>query len=110
MDMSLVLIPRISEKAYGLNASHNVYVFEVPKNTNKVNIANAISAQFKVTVEEVNIMNVKGKTKRTVRKGGRQTIGQRSSIKKAYVRLKAGDSIAVFPNEEEPNTSKKGTK
>lgn len=109
----MTLKPRISEKAYALSQTGNVYVFQVPSSANKLTVAQAISDQFEVTVTSVNILTSKGKTKRTVRKGGRQTYGKRSDIKKAYVTLKAGDTIAVFATEEDEKTkpaSKKAAK
>lgn len=101
MDKSMVLKPRISEKAYALSQSMNVYVMQVPSDANSLTVADAVAAQFGVTVTKVNIANAKGKLKRTVRKGGRQSFGKRPDIKKAYVTLKAGDHIAVFANEED---------
>lgn len=101
MDKSMTIRPRVSEKAYALSESNNVYVFEVPKNANKQNIASAVKAQFDVTVLTVNISNLKGKAKRTVRKGGRPVAGRTNAIKKAYVTLKEGDAIAIFKSAEE---------
>jgi large subunit ribosomal protein L23 len=101
MSMSMTLRPRVSEKAYALSQTHNVYVFEVPVDANSVTVTDAVEAQFSVTVSDVNILNVKGKTKRTVRRGGRQTMGRRRDFKKAYVTLKEGDSIVLFPNEND---------
>jgi large subunit ribosomal protein L23 len=43
---------------------------------------------FKVEVEAVNVVNVKGKVKRFGR-----SIGRRDHIKKAYVSLKAGQEL-----------------
>ncbi len=103
MDKHVVLIPRMSEKAYGASQATNTYVFDVPKEINKHSVANAVAAQFNVTVEEVNIVILKGKAKRTVRKGGRATPGRQSDVKKAYVRLKAGDSLPIFAAVEEAN-------
>jgi large subunit ribosomal protein L23 len=97
----MILKPRISEKAYDQSLSNNVYVFQVPINANKLTVAKAVEEQFEVTVEAVNIMKVKGKVKRTIRKGGRQTMGTRPDIKKAYVAVKEGDHIAIFVNEED---------
>lgn len=113
MSKTMILKPRISEKAYAQSQTGNVYVFVVPGDANKVTVAEAVTAQFNVTVTEVNVMNVKGKVKRTVRKGGRQTMGRDSDFKKAYVTLKEGDSIAVFAAVEEaeaPQVEKKGKK
>ncbi len=100
MSKSMVIRPKISEKAYGLSLSRNTYVFQVPKNANKLTVADAVKSQFDVTVIDVNMMNIKGKVKRTVRRGGRSVNGKRSDIKKAYVTLKEGDSLAIFASEE----------
>lgn len=106
MSKTLVLKPRISEKAYGQSLTHNTYVFVVPTSANKHQVAEAVAAQFDVTVETVNILNVKGKAKRSVRKGGRQSLGKDNDIKKAYVTLKEGDSITVFATEDADNEPK----
>lgn len=106
MSKTTILRPRVSEKSYGLSQERNVYVFEVPTDANKLSVAQAVASQFDVTVEAVNITNVKGKIKRTIRRGGRSTMGQRKDIKKAYVTLKAGDSIAVFATDDEANEPK----
>ena len=100
MSKTLLLKPRISEKAYDQSLTKNTYVFVVPRDANRTEVADAVSAQFDVAVADVNILNVKGKVKRTVRKGGRQTAGKDSDFKKAYVTLKEGDSIAVFATED----------
>ncbi|HSX46887.1 MAG TPA: 50S ribosomal protein L23 [Patescibacteria group bacterium] len=110
MSKSMILKPRLSEKAYGLSQNSNVYVFQVPGNANKLTIADAVADQFDVTVLDVNIMNTKGKVKRTVRRGGRQTFGSRSNVKKAYVLVKEGDLIAIFANEEDQAEDKPAKK
>lgn len=104
------LKPRISEKSYGLSQTTNTYVFEVPGNANKTTVAEAIVAQFKVVVTDVNITNLKGKTTRRVRRGGRSTKGTKPDVKKAYVTLKSGDSIAIFANEEDKSEAKTAKK
>ena len=99
MSTTIVLKPRVSEKAYGLSGKDNksnVYVFDVDGANNKHSVARAIEAQYDVTVASVNVVNVKGKAKRTVRKGGRPVAGRTSDVKKAYVTLKAGQSLAIF--------------
>lgn len=106
MSKTMILKPRISEKAYGLAQTRNVYVFQVPTDVGKLEVAQAISAQFDVSVLDVNIMNVKGKVKRSVRKGGRATLGKRSDFKKAYVTVKAGDIIPIYAAEDEKPTEK----
>src|SRR5687767_7432121 len=99
MNMTMLLKPRVSEKAYGQSQLKNVYVFEVPVDAGKLEIAAAVTAQFNVHVLAVNLMNVKGKRKRTVRRGGRPTNGKRADFKKAYVSVKAGDSIPLFAED-----------
>lgn len=97
----MALKPRMSEKAYATSQALNTYVFVVPYEANKVTVAAAVEDQFKVTVEEVNILILKGKKKRSYRRGGRPTVGETSNVKKAYVRVKAGDQIPVFAAMEE---------
>jgi len=101
MSKSVILKPRMSEKAYGLSMARNTYVFDVPADANKHTVARAVSAQYEVTVVNVNVTNVKGKAKRTVRKSGRASMGRQNDIRKAYVTLKAGDSLPIFAAIEE---------
>jgi large subunit ribosomal protein L23 len=101
MDKTLVLNPRLSEKAYALSQARNTYVFDVPKEANKHSVARAVNAQFNVTVEKVNIANINGKVKRTVRKGGRASTGKQNDTKKAFVTLKTGDTLPLFAAIEE---------
>jgi large subunit ribosomal protein L23 len=88
--MNLILVPKISEKAVAL-ADNSQYIFEVPVACNKIQVAHAVEAAFKVKVTGVNIMVTKGKSKKF-----RQVSGRRSDSKKAVVTLKKGDSIKIF--------------
>jgi large subunit ribosomal protein L23 len=85
-----VLVPKISEKAIYL-ADRGQYVFEVPTRVNKIEVAQAVEAAFKVKVTGVNILVAKGKVK-----SFRRQTGKRTDIKKAIVTLKSGDSIKLF--------------
>jgi large subunit ribosomal protein L23 len=105
---AMPLKPRVSEKAYDM-AQHNVYVMQVPMDANKHTVAQAIREQFSVTVMTVNTVVSKGKQKRTVRKGGRQAFGRRTDTKKAYVTLKAGETIPIFASEEDDKKTKAKT-
>jgi len=99
----LNLTPRMSEKAYQQSVLNQTYVFVVPLSSNKIQIKEAVETQFKVTVEEVNVVVQEGKKARSIRLGNRKArpiIGTRKNIKKAYVRLKDGDSIKIFEEEE----------
>ncbi len=107
MSKTTLLRPRLSEKTYVLGTTKHVYVFDVPGDANKAGIAAAVEAQFEVQVVAVNIANIKGKVKRTVRKGGRPVMGQRNDIKKAYVTLTEGQKLPFF---DEPEKDKKDNK
>ncbi len=93
----LVLLPRVSEKAYGLSKDDDTYVFDVSgESSNKTTIAKQVEDEFGVTVTKVNVMNVKGKAKRMINRRGRATPGKRNDVKRAYVTVKSGDYIPVF--------------
>ncbi len=97
---TMTLKPRMSEKAYA-SSKTNTYVFQVPTDANKMTVADAVAAQFDVTVEDVRIAIVKGKVKQAYKKRGGRTLGQRADVKKAFVRIKAGDKINIFGEIEE---------
>jgi large subunit ribosomal protein L23 len=100
-NLATILKPRMSEKAYGVSTLRNTFVFDIEGDTNKHSVARAVSEQYSVTVTAVRVVNLKGKVKRTVRKGGRATTGRQSDVKKAYVTLKAGDTLPIFAAIEE---------
>ena len=66
-------------------------VFEVARDANKVEIRRAVEKLFKVTVQDVRTLVVRGKVKRVGRFSG-----QRPSWKKAFVTLRPGDNIEFF--------------
>lgn len=100
MSKVMPLKPRMSEKAYASSVSENTYVFIVPMDSNKQTVAGAVTEQFGVTVEDVRPMVLKGKPKRSYKKRSRPIVGQRADMKKVYVRLKDGDKINIFEQEE----------
>jgi large subunit ribosomal protein L23 len=111
MDTQMTLRPRVSEKAYELSQSRNVYIFEVPLSANKLTVARAVEAQFKVSVMNVNIAVAKGKVKQSYRKRMRPVAGRRNNVKKAYVTLKKDNHIPIFAVEEaEEKAAKKKEK
>ena len=81
--------PHISEKSARL-AEHNQYVFVVAPAATKADVRAAVEKLFDVTVEQVNLVNTKGKVK-----AFRQRTGSRQGKRKAYVRLAHGQSIDV---------------
>lgn len=86
----IIIKPVVTEKSVDL-MQENKYCFRVAKDANKIEIKNAIEEIFKVTVVNVNTINVHGKMKRMGR-----TQGKTASWKKAIVTLREGDSIEVF--------------
>lgn len=98
------LKPRMSEKAYQQSLTNQTYVFVVPPTATKHSVKAAVEAQFKVTVTAVNMMVQTGKKARSIRLGNRRArpiMGSRSDVKKAYVRLKDGDTIKIFEEEKQ---------
>lgn len=81
--------PVISEKSFA-KAEEGKYVFWVSKNSNKMQIKEAVEKGFKVDVLSVNIINVKGKVKNY---GRIKNAGKRKDRKKAIVMLKKGQEI-----------------
>ena len=74
----------LSEKASLAIQNANSYVFKVSSSANKLQVKKAIESLYKVE-----IVNVKGKTKRTLK----NKIRKKSDWKKAYVFLKEGNQI-----------------
>ncbi len=84
----VLLAPQISEKATWVAEKHGQYVFRVAPTATKPEIKEAVEALFEVKVQSVQVVNIKGKTKRTAR-----GMGKRNDVRKAYVRLAAGQDI-----------------
>jgi len=82
--------PLITEKSTALQAM-NKYAFEVADGANKPMVKQAVEKAFKVTVTGVNMVTMRGKTRRM----GRREITT-NPWKKAVVTLKAGDKIEFF--------------
>lgn len=86
-----IIRPVITEHSYDV-MDNNVYTFEVAKDSNKIEIRQAIEAIFGVTVVKVNTLNVKPKPKRV----RYQKKGYTRTWKKAMVTLAEGDTIEIF--------------
>ena len=89
----ILLRPVVSEKSTTAAEKHQQVVFEVLPNAKKAEVRKAVETLFSVTVEKIQIINVRGKIKRFGR-----TPGQRSNWKKAYVRLAEGQDIDFLGN------------
>ena len=87
--MSIIVSPRISEKATVKADVEKQHVFSVLKDANKLEVKKAVELMFEVKVEQVRILNVSGKLKRVGRK-----FGKTKDWKKAYVKLKEGYDIS----------------
>ncbi len=111
---TIALKPLLSEKAFNFAEKSNRYVFIVPLETNRTTVAHAVESQFGVTVEKVNMIRVKGKKKRTPRRGRQAIIGRNSDFKKAYVSIAEGQTLPIFAVEEDkkkkPEARAKGKK
>ncbi|ESQ15296.1 MAG: hypothetical protein N838_09135 [Thiohalocapsa sp. PB-PSB1] len=86
--MKVLLGPLISEKSTRASDENLQFVFRVMPDANKPEIGRAVELMFDVEVDCVQVLNVKGKSKRF---GARQ--GRRPNWRKAYVRLKPGYDI-----------------
>jgi len=87
----IILRPLLTEKNALLKETQNRVAFEVAKDANKLEIKRAVEEAFKVSVEAVNVVNVKGKVKRLGR-----NLGKRRDWKKAVITLKEGSTIEFF--------------
>ena len=88
---AVIRAPRVSEKTARLQEVSNQYVFEVATTATKADIKVAVERLFAVTVERVNVLNVKGKEK-----AFKNRMGRRVDWRKAYVKLADGQSIDVM--------------
>jgi large subunit ribosomal protein L23 len=86
---ALVRSPVITEKST-MGSEHNQVTFRVPLTADKRSVKAAVEGLFKVKVEAVNTIRVKGKLKRF-----RGELGRRSDYKKAIVTLAEGSKIDV---------------
>ena len=79
---------RDSKNKKTIKRDRQVLAFRVANNASKHAIKAAVETIFKVKVDEVRVINYRGKT---VRRG--RTVGRKSDYKKAYVTLKPGQRV-----------------
>ena len=84
----VLLGPHVTEKSATPVGAATQFVFKVATDATKLKVKKAVEQLFEVQVDDVRVVNVKGKTRRT--KSG---LGRRSDWKKAYVRLADGQDI-----------------
>lgn len=88
----IILSPRVTEKGAYLS-EHGAYVFNVAKDANKFQIAEAMQELYKVTPREVRIVPV---PRKRVMTRGTNRVGMTAGGKKAYVFLKKGETIEIL--------------
>ena len=84
----VILGAHISEKASVIAEKANQFAFKVAKDATGREIKEAVEKIYDVEVKKVSVLNVKGKVKRSWKGTSRK-----SSWKKAYVSLAAGNDI-----------------
>ena len=84
----VLLGPHVSEKAAIVADLNNQYVFKVAVDATKLEVRKAVEQLFKVNVDDVQTLKVKGKVKRN-----RYGFSTKPTWKKAYVRLEQGQEI-----------------
>lgn len=90
--MTILIRPLINEKSTKL-IEGGFYTFEVSKHATKQLVAKVVTEKFKVDVLDVNIINIAGKNR--MQKARRRSYTT-ADIKKAMVKLKKGQKIALF--------------
>ena len=95
--MIILIKPIVSEKMTAISEKLGSYGFVVNKNSNKVQIKQAVEAMYGVSVSDVNTMNYYGKKSVRYTKTGVQQ-GRKNMFKKAVVTLKKGETIDFFSN------------
>lgn len=89
----MIFRPVITEKTLRKAAEENVYTFAVDPAMTKPGIAQKISELYKVDVEWVRTIIRQATAHKT---GRRRLPGMTARVKKAYVRLKEGQTITLF--------------
>lgn len=88
---NILLRPLLTEKITSLRNKANQVGFLVKMDANRIQIKKAVESALKVRVERVNVITVKGKTKRLGKFSGK-----RSNWKKALVTLKEGEKLELY--------------
>ena len=89
----IIIKPIVTEKSLKNVDELNQYTFDVDKRATKNEIKKVVEEKFKVTVEKVRIIPIRGKR---VVFGKKRIRGRRKDKKKAVVSLKSSDTIDLF--------------
>ena len=87
----IIVRPVVTERSTELADDSGKYTFIVNKDSNKIEIKNAIESLFDVKVRDVRTANYRGKWRRVG-----QSYGQKAAYKKAVVTLVEGQRIDVY--------------
>lgn len=87
----IIIRPIVTEKSVLAKENENVIAFEVARGANKIEVKKAVEKLFEVKVDDVRLLNVRGKVKRLGR-----NVGRRPNWRKAYVRLAEGERAPEF--------------
>ena len=87
----VIIRPVVTERSTELADDAGKYTFIVHKDSNKIEIKNAVQTLFDVKVRDVRTAVFRGKMRRMGR-----SVGQKPSFKKAVVTLVAGERIDVY--------------
>ncbi len=85
---TVLVEPHFSEKVSIQGDLSNQYGFKVARDASKAEIKEAVETLFKVKVDKVSTLIVKGKVKKNVR-----GVSRKKSWKKAYVRVAEGQEL-----------------
>ena len=89
--LTVLLRPVVTEKTTRVAEAGNWLAFEVPLTATKPAIRSAVQALYGVDVDQVNTTIHKGK-----KRGFGGNRGMRSDVKRALVKLKAGQSVDLM--------------
>ncbi len=92
--MTVIRGPHVSEKSH-MAAENGQVVLKVRTDATKKEIRQAVELLFEVDVDDVTVVNVKGKNKRFG-----MTRGRRNDWKKAYVRLADASQVETLLGTE----------
>ncbi len=99
--LQIIKRPLLTEKAMS-NTEKGQYIFEVNPDANKIQIKKAIEDMFEVEIVSIRTARIKGKVKRKFTRRGLME-GRTNLKKKAYITLKAGQSIELVSGVQNDN-------
>lgn len=88
---SVLIRPRVTEKASYVSEKQNAYVFDIPLDATKGAVKTAVIAAYKVVPMRIAIVRTPAKAVFSRGKAGKGARG-----KKAYVYLRKGDKIEII--------------